>query len=821
VATGVKQRTGWGAPVGLLATLLHPSSANAAVHHFAIPAKPVAEALIDFALQSNLSIGGDVRCLGQAAALDGDFTIEAGLARLLAPTACGFRNVAPDTVLIFARPRARTPAPTPSPSPVGGPAAAGRPARDAPLSDVIVTATKRRALIEDLPYAISRIGERELREFGAVDTSDIAAGQATITTTNLGPGRDKVLLRGLSDGAFTGRTQSTVGLYLDDTPITYNAPDPDLRLVDVQSLEVLRGPQGSLYGGGSLSGIYRVITRKPSLNVLSGELLIGGSETEGGAPSSEVEGVLNLPLLRDTAALRIVGYGEDDGGYIDDTALRAKNVDATTRSGGRVALRLLADADWTVTTGGAFQAIQTQDTQYVTPSQGRLHRANAIGEASGDTFAQGFVTLEREGSAINFRSSTALVDRRIASVTDASTALAIFADTGSPDGVGAYDEPIGISTLSEDAVWSSPNTGRWRWLVGAYGSLTQENTRSIVRTGDLNGQGLTLALYEEHRKDRLGEAALYGETSYALTGRLTATAGLRYSDTAVSTASTRTAPQSGLSRSFKGEQDFVGASPKAALDYRFTDADRVYALVSEARRAGGFNTGAPLNATFSTATGGGLSRRFDPDELWNLEAGVKAEFADRRLMLTSALFYNDWRDIQTDQYLPSGLSYTTNAGDGRNYGLESDIDLRPAPNLLIATNALVDRPQLTRPQPGFLTSAGGGLPGVPDVTFGAQTSYDWPIGANLTARVNAQAEYIGRSHVTFNPALSPAMGGYVLDQISGQIEARRWRLAAYLINITNARGNTFTYGDPFAAGRLTDETPQRPRTLRLTLSAAF
>jgi iron complex outermembrane receptor protein len=818
VATGVGRRTYRVLPISLIMAALGTAPAAAATHRFAIAAKPVTAALIDFALQSDVSIGGSFHCDGDAAPLQGDFTTEAGLTKLLAPTNCSFRRVAPDTMLIFNRAPYKAPTATPTPKTVPRPVAAARAPTVEMAPEIIVTATKRRALAQELPYAVSLVGTQALRETGAVDANDIAAGEATIAATNLGPGRDKVLIRGLSDGSFTGRTQSTVGLFLDDTPITYNAPDPDLRLTDVQSVEVLRGPQGSLYGDGSMSGVYRIITHKPLLNTLSANLMVGGGETEGGAPSTEVEGVVNLPLLHDVAALRMAGYHEIDGGYIDNVTLKAKNIDASTRLGGRSTLRVLAGANWTVTAGAAYQAIRTSDTQYVSRSEGRLNHANAISESSGNTFLQGFLTFERSGVWADLRSSTSVVSRQITSRTDASTALFIFGGTGGAS--GAYDEPISINTVVEDAVLSSSNIGPWRWLIGGYGSVTREDTHPIVSGIDTHGRALRL--YEEQRTDKLGVAAIYGETSYALTRRLTVTAGLRASETGVATTSVRTASARHVSQGFKGAEQFDGLSPKLAADYQLSKSVRAYALASDGRRAGGFNTGAVLFTKFTDLpSGSGLNRRFQGDELWNFEVGIKSDSPNHRLTVTSALFYNDWRNIQTDQYQASGLSYTTNAGDGTNYGLEADIGWRPTQNLLIEANALIDRPQLTRPRPGFVSSPHAGLPGVPDLTAGARATYRWPIDGNLTGLVSAQAQYVGTSHVTFDPTLSPLMGGYVLDKISCQIEGRRWRLAAYLLNATGERGDTFTYGNPFKAGLLTETTPQRPRTLRLTLSVGF
>jgi iron complex outermembrane receptor protein len=140
------------------------------------------------------------------------------------------------------------------------------------------------------------ISAARLRDAAAIDTTSVSQQTAGFITTNLGAARNKIMLRGLSDGTFTGRTQQTVGTYLDNIQLTYNAPDPDLRLIDVDRVEILRGPQGALYGGGSLSGVYRIVSVKPVLDEWSGSLLAGAAATESGSPSSRVEGVVNVPV---------------------------------------------------------------------------------------------------------------------------------------------------------------------------------------------------------------------------------------------------------------------------------------------------------------------------------------------------------------------------------------------------------------------------------------------------------------------------------------------------------------------------------------------
>ncbi len=202
-----------------------------------IPPKSYADALIDLAVQTNVSILGTSSCgPGGRTELRGSYTLDEALARLLAGAPCRYRIVDARTVRISA---------------YAAPAAPPPPAREPPpptalVAEVVVTATKRPATMDSLPAGVSAISREQMSATGAVEVGQTIGQLAGVLTTNLGPGRDKLIIRGLSDGAFTGRARSTVSTYLDDAPINYNAPDPDLRLVDVDRIEVVRGPQGAL-----------------------------------------------------------------------------------------------------------------------------------------------------------------------------------------------------------------------------------------------------------------------------------------------------------------------------------------------------------------------------------------------------------------------------------------------------------------------------------------------------------------------------------------------------------------------------------------------
>jgi outer membrane receptor protein involved in Fe transport len=786
-------------------------AAPAPVYRFRIPAQPAAEALIDFAVQSNVSIGGASICTGRSAALVGDYTIDDGLRRLLAGTDCRFHRVDSYTIRILSVP----PPPTRT-SVVKTEQPAIEPEPVAWVPELVVNATKRRAALDQLPYAVSALNGEDLRVAGAMDLDDVAVQLPSVSTTNLGPGRDKILLRGLSDGAFTGRTQSTVGIYLDDVPITYNAPDPDLHLGDLDAVEVLRGPQGTLYGGGSMSGIYRMVTRKPRLDQFSTSARGSGSLTQGGADSDQVEATVNLPIVPDRVAARAILYQDVYGGYLDDINLHQTNVDSSVRSGGRGSVLADIDPNWTFNAGIAVQSIRSNDTQYITPALGRLHRANEVREGSSNDFRQAVVSLENTGGWGQFRSTTSFVRHRFASRADASNALPLFGPAVSA--VGSYDEPANVDMLVEDAVWTSPSAGRLQWLGGLYGSLTDETTDASVRAN--NPSGPAQVLYQEHRTDQLSEAAAYGEGTLSLTDALKLTVGARAFYNSVRTRSRVDDPQTGRARLFDGTAPGGGVSPKLALSYRLPGNQLIYASVEEGHRAGGFNTGGLIGMSFVTAPNAvGVRRKFGADELWNYEMGAKLSFLGDRLRFRNAVFYNIWRNIQTDQFMVSGLSYTANAGTGRDLGYEAEAVFQITRAWLVQANVVADQPVLVHGNPGFPARAN--LPGVPDLLVGARTEYRFGLPWGLRGLAGADARYVGRSQLTFDPRITAPMGGYVLAQLTAQISRDHWRLAAFISNPTNETGNTFSYGNPFNFQQVREVTPQRPRSLRLLLTADF
>ncbi|WP_293908143.1 TonB-dependent receptor [Phenylobacterium sp.] len=805
-----------------LACLAGRADAADARLRLSIPPRPYADALIDLGVQANVSILGTSACGGGGRAeLAGAFTLDEALTRLLAGAPCRYRIVDARTVRIVPYLTLETPA-----------SAQHEPPRAPSLvAELVVTATKRPATLDSLPAGVSAISRAQIEATGSVDVGQTVGQLAGVLTTNLGPGRDKLLIRGLSDGAFTGRARSTVSTYLDDAPINDNAPDPDLRLVDVDRIEVVRGPQGALYGSGAVSGIYRIVTRKPDLERAAFGGSAGVAFTEGGDRSQEVDGYASLPLLNNHAAIRVVAYEDVQGGYLDDANLRITNVDKTRREGGRLALRVQISDSWRFDALGATQHLRSDDTQYVTAgaratglaapglatedaggfASAPTARANRVREAHKNDFSYAGGTLQGDFGWGSISSALSYVHHIYSSQYDASAALGVFA--ASRADLGLYTESATADMLVQDLVVRSSGADRFDWLIGAYGARTIERSPSSL--GILSAGPVVSTAYTERRKDRLSELAVYGEGSYEFPRGWSVTLGGRVFQSHVHTTADIDVIPPFEPRSFDRARSFSGFSPKISLQKEFATGDLIYALITEGYRPGGFNS----SGFFAIRDNRAL---FAADRLRNYEFGAKLKRFDGHLAVRAAAYYDDWTNIQTDQYRQSGLAYTANVGDARILGLEAELSYEWDFGLSLQLNGLLSNSKVRNPNPDF-SPAGvvGALPGVPKSSGGLLAVYQRPIFSGLTLRLVGEASYVGHSGLSFDASLPPRMGHYLRARLSAEVAADNWRLTAYVTNPFNDAGDTFAYGNPFSFGQVRQVTPQRPRTFGVRLAAAF
>lgn len=795
------------AALGVAALLIAPVAAAAEkTIAFNIAEKALDAELIEFAMQSGLSIstGKVSACAPRGRALIGRFTVRAGLSRLLAGSGCGYRFMDGGAIEIAPLPRPR---PSQAPS-----TATPSPGPPADLSELVVVATRRPTTVDRLAYPVTAIDSATLAGQDVTDAADIAQLSPGMTVTNLGSGRNKILIRGLSDGPLTGRTQSMVGLYLDDVRITYNAPDPDLRLIDMAQVSVLRGPQGALYGAGSLGGVLRLSTNPPDPERFDGWLSGSAGVTRGGDPSTALEGMINLPLLNGRAALRAVAWRDVDGGYIDDVGLQLKNVNRSVRLGGRLAASLELGDRWTLTAGLVGQAIDSDDTQYAVAGEGPYRRRNSLREPHDNDFTEMRLGVQGQTDWGELRWTTALVDHHLDSRYDATAAPPI----ASPPGPIAFDDVSDLNSFVTEASLVSSPGAPVDWTLGVfYGRGRQDIDLSLGTTGP----GPVVS-FTETRRDRLEEAALFGEVLLPLPADLDLTLGGRLFSARGQVRSLVATPLTHQTARFDGRFSHAGFAPKVLLSWRGWPGLVLYVGATEGYRSGGFNTTGAPDQQFDVAGGAQPYRRYQGDEMWSFEAGGRASWFEGRLQVNFAAFEARWSNIQSDQLLASGLPFTANIGDGINRGLEIEGVYRSGA-LRLAGNMLINSPELDRANPAFPARSDLALAGVPSFSSGLSAHYGWPLPGDHRLELDGRLTYVGPSSLTFDARTSPAMGDYLAGRLAATLVADRWSLTLAATNPANSQGDTFAYGNPFTLRTTRQMTPQRPVTASLTLKAMF
>ena len=763
---------------------------------FNIAPGPLSSTLVAFAVQAHISVGLSAvgACVSPARGLVGQFTVEAGLDRLLSGSGCGVRKL--DARAFEVRPSPRAPATPPVPA---GPA---------DVSELVVVATRRAAPADRLPYPVSSTSGEVMEEQGVHDLGELATITPSMIVTNLGMGRDKVLLRGVSDGPLTGRTESLVSQYLGDVRLTYNAPDPDLRLVDMQSVEVLRGPQGALYGAGSLGGVVHMVATEPDTTRNSVWVDANYGFTVGGAPSNAEDAVINLPLVMDRAAVRLALYHEVNGGYIRNSYLNIDNINKAERNGGRVSMKFIANDRWTVSAGGLIQAINVADTQYVTATQPPYTRTLRHREPSHNDFEEAHIGLNGDLGWAVARVSIAFIQHNLFNSYAAPSLLS--APTA------AYGTRDKIDSLVTEETLVSEGAGAVQWLAGLFYAHTDQSSRASL-TATAPPQTVD---YEAVRTDNLNEGALYGEATIPLVAGWSLTAGGR-----LFVSSDRIGNASALAPTlqptlYSGSADQAGFAPQIVLAWRLSPSAVTYVQANEGYRPPGVNTVAAPGERLNPPGAPEPLLAYKGDQLWSFEAGEKVTLFDGRLRLSLVGFDIEWKDIQSDQLLLSGLPFTANVGDGRNFGLEFEATFRTG-GLQIQSDLLLDAPTLVRVNPSFPLLASTSLGAVPNQIFGFSIHYGRRIDRHRSLELDGRWTYVGGSQLMLNIAAVPKEGDYDTGRLAASIVDDHWRLTLAVDNPANSDANTFAYGNPFILRSTRQFTPLRPRTIWLSAAAWF
>ncbi|MDX1643454.1 MAG: TonB-dependent receptor, partial [Thermoanaerobaculia bacterium] len=548
--------------------------------------------------------------------------------------------------------------------------------------ELTVTARKREENLQDVPFSIVAPTEEVLQRRGASNIEEISANVAGFTVQNLGPGQSQVAMRGVSAGQIVRDqpgVKEQVGIYLDESVISLSLFTPDIDLFDINRVEVLRGPQGTLFGSGSLSGTVRYITNQPEIGVseTTGELSVGS--VDGGDLGGSVKVAVNAPLS-DTTALRFTGYYNDLAGYIDavQPELRLeKDVNDGSRAGGRLALRFEPNDDLVITPRLIYQEVDMdgwnrQDLYNILANPFTTSRpAIDLGEREQfiqfeepftDEFLLADLNIEWDiNDAVTLTSITSYTDRDVLVVRDA-TALTASITGGTlpfPEPVYTLDAPLDDATTAEMVTQElrlSGNTDTLDWVAGVfYSTIERDYGQSLLVSGFEDLTGIPTAGNFGAGKDILffsdldyefDQTALFGELTYSVTDKLDITAGARFYDFEEDRVQTFdgifAAPGTNI-----GSTTADGVAPRVIASYQATPATHVYGQVSKGFRLGGIND--PLNVPLCTpqdlVTFGGRET-WEDEVLWNYEVGSKSSIMGGRGTLNAALFFMDIEDLQ-------------------------------------------------------------------------------------------------------------------------------------------------------------------------------
>lgn len=738
-----------------------------------LSAATLPEALAELSREAGASIGaaGSLPRL-PVRPLHARLSVSEALARLLAGSGYVANQVGERAWRIERHVEAplRPPPPAVSPAPA--------PATVAP--ELVVTATKRDLPLESVPLAAAVRQLDQVREHQPQSGSGLIAQSIEgLSVTGEGPGRNRMFVRGVADSAFGGRTQSTVAVLLDDSRVTYEAPDPDIRLVDVERVELLKGPQGSLYGTGALGGVYRVVTNRANVTnasvsgSLTAEQLATGRRGGGGTL------IINLPIARHVAGLRLVGYAEDAPGWINTGERRGSNSSSTL--GARAGLGV-ESGPWRIDVTGLVQALNSRDSSYVYRPD-RRSRPEQFAEPHDNDLLHGSLRLERQG-AVTLVLSSGLTRHSVNDTYDATQGVA---------GLGVADPRV-LQDDSTFTVWDSEarltgRTGVIAWLAG----ISHIEARHAANVA-LEGATERVAL--ETARQLSIESALFGEATAPVAEHLDLTFGARVSRSSLEVERVKRSEASDLNLTRSA------FTPSAALAFTPRRGRLFYARYGSAFRQGGVSV--------DTA---GRSQPLEGDELATVEAGGREQRGG--LSFDLGLYHSWWRDVQSDRLAAGGLVETTTAGDAAISGAELTVTGSIADRWFLEAGATLQSAMLVS-DPNGLDLDDRRLPVVPKWTLRASARRTWSIGPWDIA-ATGRLRYVGSERLSFDPALDRPMGRTLDSALELRAQQDRWTASVELSNLFGGAEDTFAYGNPLRLPAGPQFIPQEPFSARLTL----
>jgi iron complex outermembrane recepter protein len=704
------------------------------------------------------------------------------------------------------------------------------------LATIVVTAEKREEALQNVPMSLTALGGGSLDKLQDRDFSEYAAMVPGLSLVSSQPGLTRLTLRGQNAGG----VGSTVAVYLDESPFGSSSAllngsilSGDFDTWDLQRIEVLRGPQGTLYGANSEGGLLKFVTTAPVLGSFSGAAEVTGESVDHGGKGGDVRAVLNLPL-GDKMAFRISGFDQDVPGYINDPLSGKSDLNDGHKEGGRASLLAAPTDDLTIRLTATSQQSKYDGTPAIDvdpvtlkPVHGDLTQERFGSEPSSFKYENYNATINWNAGPFSILSTTSYGILNSDTFSDASNQLLapgltvedLLGLAIGPNLGASLDDLVDMKKFTQEIRLSSPTSDRLEWQVGGYftretGALIEHLNAIDLPSGAPAGlPSLEIPIIASTYKEWAGFANL----TYHFNSQFDIQAGGRYSRNEQSASESVTGLLVPTPQIFnfpsKGHVSTYSVAPRWHIDAN----TMVYARVATGYRPGGPNALPPLAPP-------DVPREYGADKTTNIELGIRSTQLDGLLSIDVAAFHVDWNNIQLIEAI-GGFNFNGNGGTARSQGLEWTFAYIPVHGLTFSWTGAYTDAKLTSDAPGVHGNSGDPLPYAPKWGTSLDGEYDWAAFSNYKGFVGATWSYVGPRSTDFGSSVdaTPVQVGlesYNTFAARIGLENDRYRVTLYGKNLGDSRGIT-SYVSSGAPGLAGDITVIQPRTIGVTLSAKF
>jgi iron complex outermembrane receptor protein len=698
------------------------------------------------------------------------------------------------------------------------------------LEEIIVTASKRSELLSTVPASVSAMSGQTLESIGATNFQDFATYLPGVTSASRGAGENQVVVRGVTTGT---QTSSTVGVYVDELPVgsssafAFGVYGLDFNLFDLDRVELLSGPQGTLYGASSLGGLLKYVTAAPMTDGFAATIQGEGSRAQA-AESYDYSGrgMLNvpfrLPMIDVPLAIRVTGFSENPAGFVDNPSLGKEDVDASKTRGGRASLLAELTHDLNARFGVTEQKI-TRDGATSVDYDPHTHEPVHGDYDQSTKFAEPFLSKFLQYSGIanwhtgwgDLTSASGWQDSDLAITFDQTPALGGFFGTG--DAVPfKVDVGAGLDKFTQEVRFASQELRLFEWRIGGF--YTSERAHSIARLTEEAAIPLPIEpppILDAQLFTKYREAAVFGDVTAHVTERLDLTFGSRYAKNRqefrqLTTGVLGTIPSDTSLKKSSEEVVTYLINPR----YNLSDSVMVYGRVASGYRPGGPNLIVPPPLPAAPPT-------YSADTVWNYELGVKTTL-DSRASIAWDAFYIDWSNIQL-LINQNSLNTIRNGGKARVVGSEIVYSYRVTTGLTVGGNMTYSRPVLTEDVPGLEAKKGQRLPLSPLFSTALTTDYRFNLWECCTSSAGLSYRYVGNRPAGFDGSkVHPQywLEGYSMLDLRTGFQWKDLDLVLSLRNVFNKQGGISADA---SALQYTPDAPVRvtvtqPRTVGLTLT---